>query len=190
VPRHYARILDAAYVALKGVSRRNQVIGGNTFTTGDISPRNWIRSMRLTDGKPPRMDLYGHNPFSARRPALSDGPLGFGFADFSDLDTLAGWIDRYLARSGRNRSLRLFLSEFFLPTDHANHEFNFYVSRRIQASWLGSALRIARRWSRIYTLGWFSLYDDAGNPKGDEVHRGLIDADGRQKPAYRVYQAG
>ena len=31
---------------------------------------------------------------------------------------------------------KLFLSEFFVPTDHFNHEFNFYVSRRTQANWL------------------------------------------------------
>ena len=31
------------------------------------------------------------------------------------------------------------------------------------ASWLRSALRITRRSRRIYTLGWFSLYDDPPN---------------------------
>jgi hypothetical protein len=35
-PHNYARILDAAYGALKQVSRRNLVIGGSTYTTGDI----------------------------------------------------------------------------------------------------------------------------------------------------------
>src|SRR5437763_1528939 len=33
-PRLYARILDAAYGALKAVNRANIVIGGNTFTAG------------------------------------------------------------------------------------------------------------------------------------------------------------
>jgi hypothetical protein len=188
-PRLYARILDAAYGRLKRLRKRNVVIGGNTFTTGDISPRNFIRAMRLPNGRPPRMDLYGHNPFSARRPRLSRRPLGLGLADFSDLDQLAGWVDRYLGRRG-GRRIRLFLSEFFLPTDHPNHEFNFWVSHRIQASWLKSALRITRRWSRIYTLGWFSLYDDGPRPKGDEVNRGLIDRRGRKKAAYRVFKRG
>jgi hypothetical protein len=188
-PRLYARILDASYAALKGANPRNLVIGGNTFTTGDVSPLNFIRSMRLANGKPPRMDLYGHNPFTARKPNLRKPPLGFGFADFSDLDTLAGWIDRYLSPRG-GRRLRLFLSEFFLPTDHFNHEFNFYVSRRTQADWLAAALRIARRWRRIYTLGWFGLYDDPPRPRGDEVDRGLIDRQGRRKPAYRAYKRG
>jgi hypothetical protein len=188
-PRLYARILDSSYVGLKRANRRNIVIGGNTFTTGDVSPHNFIRSMRLPGGRPPRMDLYGHNPFTARRPDLRKRPLGNGFADFSDLDTLARWTDRYLKRRGQRR-LRLFLSEFFLPTDHFNHEFNFYVSRRTQASWLGSALRIVRRWRRIYTFGWHKLYDDPPRPRGDEVNRGLIDRQGRKKPAYWTFRRG
>ncbi|MGI8873774.1 MAG: hypothetical protein ACR2KP_05510 [Egibacteraceae bacterium] len=188
-PRTYARLLDAAYGALKRRSRRNLVIGGNSFVTGDVSPLNWIKNLRLPNGRPPRMDMYGHNPFSNRRPALRRRPLGHGFADFSDLDTLARWVDRYLRRP-KGRRMKLFLSEFFVPTDHFNEEFNFYVSRRTAASWLRSALRITRRWRRIYTLGWFSLYDDPRRASGDDVHRGLLTDGGRRKPAYRAYKRG
>ena len=62
----YARLLDAAYGAIKRVNPRALVVGGNSFTTGDIGPRNWIRNLRLPSGRPPRMDLYGHNPFGVR----------------------------------------------------------------------------------------------------------------------------
>jgi hypothetical protein len=189
-PHIYARLLDAAYGALKRHSRRNLVIGGNSFVTGDVSPRNWIKNLRLPNGRPPRMDMYGHNPFSARRPNLRRRPLGHGFADFSDLDTLAVWIDRYLGRRPDGRRMKLFLSEFFIPTDHFNEEFNFYVTRRTAASWLTSALRITRRWSRIYTLGWFSLYDDPPRADGMQVHRGLLDSRGRRKPAYNAFKRG
>jgi hypothetical protein len=193
-PRYYARMLDAAYGALKSVSSANLVIGGMTFTVGDIGPRNWIIHMRLPNGRRPRMDLYGHNPFTSRRPDLRrphPGPgRDYNYADFSDLDVLANWIDSSGLRDGRGRRLRLFLSEFFLPTDHFNWEFPFYVTRRTQAIWLADALRITRRWSRIYTLGWFSLYDDPPRPRGDEVNRGLLDRRGRRKPAYSAYQRG
>jgi hypothetical protein len=134
------------------------------------------------------MDMYGHNPFTPRRPDLSKPPLGHGFADFSDLKRLASWVDAGLGR-GR-RPIRLFLSEFFVPTDHANHEFNFHVTRRTQADWVSAALRIVRHWSRIYTLGWFSLYDDPPRPAGDEVNRGLLDWRGRKKPSYFAYRSG
>jgi hypothetical protein len=189
-PRLYARMLDSAYGQLKRQSRRNLVIGGNSFTTGDVSPLNWIRNLRLPNGRPPRLDMYGHNPFSNRRPSLNRPPLGHGFADFSDLDLLARWVDRWLGRPRGKPGMKLFLSELFWPTDHPNHEFNFWVDRRTAASWLTTALRITRRWSRIYTLGWFSLYDDRPRPRGDEVNRGLLDRSGRKKPAYLAYKRG
>jgi hypothetical protein len=188
-PRTYARLLDSAYVALKRSNRRNLVIGGNTLVTGDVSPYNWIKNLRLPNGKAPRMDLYGHNPFGARRPNLRRRALGHGFADFSTLDTLARWIDRYLRRPGGRRK-RLFLSEYSVATDHIGYESNFYVSRGTAASWLRSALRITRRWWRIHTFGWVGLYDEPPRPSGDEMNRGLLDHLGRRKPAYEAYKRG
>ncbi len=190
----YGRILDAAYVRLKRVSRRNIVIGGNTHTGGAVSPVDFIKGLSLGPRDPPRMDLYGHNAFTNREPDLSGGhnPQS-GYLDFSDLDTLAGLLDRRLSRRGQ-RHLKIFISEFFVPTDHPNSEFNFYVTRETQARWLRSALRITRRWSRIYTLGWFKLYDDPPccplGTHGDDVHRGLLDHRGRRKPSYGVYKRG
>jgi hypothetical protein len=189
-PHTYARILDAAYGALKHRSRRNIVIGGNSFTTGDVSSLNWIRNLRLPNGKPPRLDLYGHNPFGARLPQLKGSSIGHGFADFNDLDVLAGWVDRWLARPRGKKRINFFLSELFWPTDHANHEFNFWVTRKTAALYLTHALRITRRWSRIYTLGWYSLYDDPPNAQGDEVNRGLLTYRGKKKPAYFAYKRG
>ena len=188
-PRRYARILDAAYGSLKRESRRNLVIGGNTFTTGDVSPRQFIRSMRLPNGRPPRMDLYGHNPFTLRRPALRQGPLGHGYADFSDLDTLAGWIDQNLGRR-RGRPIRLFLSEFTFPTDHPNYEFNFWVTRRIQARWLATALQVTERWRRVYALGWHALYDERPNGPGGIQARWLSRALRITHQWRRIYALG
>jgi hypothetical protein len=190
-PRKYARMLDAAYGALKGVSRANLVIGGNTFTVGTVSPRRWIQALRLPNGRPPRMDLYGHNPFSARRPLLSQPPLGRGYADFGDLDTLAGWLDHDLkgARPGGGR-LKLFLSEISFPTGHANFEFNFWMDEPTQASWVADALRDVRRSHRIYTFGYLGLYDDALRPDGLQVERGLIRRDRTRKLSYEAFKRG
>ena len=191
-PRRYARMLDASYAALKGVRRRNVVIGGNSFTTGDISPLNWIRGMRLPNGRRPRMDMYGHNPFTARRPDLFKRLIkpGLGYADFSDLDTVWGWLDRHGYRDRRGRRLRIFISEWTLPTDHTNAEFNFYVTKRLQATWLRMALRIVRAEPRLYTLGWHTLVDDAPRSDRLETNRGLMDHRGRRKPAFYVFRDG
>ncbi|MEA2467545.1 MAG: hypothetical protein QOJ57_1671 [Thermoleophilaceae bacterium] len=189
-PERYAQILDAAYAALKGVNAGNKVIGGNTFTVGTVPPLVYVRLMKLPNGKPPRMDLYGHNPFTARAPDLRRRPLGGGTADFSDLDTLSSLVNQRLARPRGKRRLRLFLSEFTLPTGHRNFEFNFWVSRKLQAKWLAAALRITRRTSSIYSLGWLSLYDDQPRADGLQVERGLLDWQGRPKPAFNVFARG
>ena len=135
------------------------------------------------------MDLYGHNPFSARKPDLGDRPLARGAADFCALDTLARWLDRNQRPRGRRR-LRIFISEFVLPTDNFNYEFAFYVTRRTQARWLSAALRITRRWPRIYTFGWLGLYDEPPNQSGNQVNRGLLDWRGNRKPSYYTYRRG
>jgi hypothetical protein len=192
-PEIYAQILDDSYMALKAVDPANIVIGGNTFSGGDIKPLAFIKALKLPNGKPPRMDMFGHNPFGYRRPDLGLGEAhpGSGIAEFSDLDVLATYLDRYLSRAGRNpKPLQLFLSEYFLPTDHPNFEFNYWLSRKTAKNWLADALKITRSWKRIYTLGWFELYDEAPNGKGTEVNRGLLTFDHHPKPAYYAFKDG
>ncbi len=186
----YARMLDASYVALKRVSPRNLVIGGNSYSIGDVRPLNWVRLLRLPNGKPPRMDYYGHNPFTNRYPRLSQPPLGRGYADFGDLDTLAERIDRHLGRRPDGRRIPIFISEFCLPTDHANWEFNFHLDRPTQARWLAQALRVSRTWSRLVTFGYLGLYDFPERPAGDQVETGLITREGVRKPAFRAFARG
>ncbi len=192
-PRRYARLLDAAYASLKHASRANRVIGGMTYTTGDISSWQWIKNMRLPSGRPPRLDLYGHNPFSFRRPNLGNPPSCCGAADFSDLGRLGRAVDRNLSPRGRNgkrRQIPLFLSEFTLPTD-VDSEFNFHVDRNTQASWIRDALRVVRRSRRIQAFGWVHFYDDAPAPNGGLVsHGGLLDYRGQPKPGYYAFKAG
>jgi hypothetical protein len=187
-PRYYARMLDASYGALKAVRSSNLVIGGNTFTSGDITPYNWVKYMRLPNGKRPRLDLYGHNPFTGRRPGLGvfQDPQ---VVDISDMPRFTKFLDRTL-RDAHGHPLRLFFSEFFWPTDHANGEFAFHLTKKLQASWLQSALNVVRHTPRVYTLGWFSLYDDPPQPDGRSVNRGLLTFAGKRKPAYNVFRSG
>ncbi len=46
------------------------------------------------------------------------------------------------------------------------------------------------RWSRIYTMGWISLYDQAPHSSHDEVNGGLLDYRGGKKPSYFAYRRG
>jgi hypothetical protein len=189
-PERYAQLLDAAYGAVKRVNRHALVVGGNSFTTGDIGPRNWIKYLKLPNGRPPRMDLYGHNPFTARRPDLSRSLIRPGLADFDDLDVLARWVDEFLGRTPQHKKIKLFLGEYAVPTGHASWVFNFWVTPRTQASWIRDALRIVRRWNRIEALVYYELNDERPRPTHDELRAGLIDAKGHRKPAFRAFRRG
>jgi hypothetical protein len=178
-PRFYARMLDAAYGQLKAVSRHNLVIGGNTYTTGGITTEDWIKNLRLPNGKRPRMDMYGHNPFSFEAPNFHDPPSPYGEVQFSDLPELAGWIDRYL-----RRGMKIFVSEFTVPTK-PDQEFNFYVDPPVAARWVKSALSLSRHWNRIYGLGWVHVYDNPPNSYG-----GLLTTAGKPKPDYYTFGRG
>ncbi len=182
-PHRYARMLDATYGALKSVSRSNLVIGGMTYTTGNISTQQWIENLRLPDGRPPRLDLYGHNPFSSRAPNLSNPPSSDQQVDFSDLGRLSKLVDRYLGWSG-NRRPKLFISEWTVPTS-VDLEFNYYVEPLLQAQWIADGLRLAQSLPSIYAVGWIHLYDEPPTSYG-----GLIQTDGAEKPGFAAWKAG
>jgi hypothetical protein len=182
-PHIYARILDAAYGALKSVSGSNLVIGGMTYTTGDISTQQWIENLRLPDGKPPRLDMYGHNPFSFRAPNLANPPSPSQAVDFSDLGRLTKLVDRYLGQPG-NPDPKLFISEWTVPTA-IDQEFSFYVEPPIQAQWITDGLRLAQSLPSIYAVGWINLYDEP-----PESYGGLIETDGVDKPGYFAWKDG
>ena len=179
-PHLYARILDAAYQSLKGVSRRNLIIGGNTYTTGMDDPLQWVQNLKLPNGKPPRMDMWGHNPFSYHAPTFYGPRSPFDEVQFSDLHELAGWIKKYL-----KVQLPLFLSEFTVPTSQDDSEFNFWVDPNTAAQWVADAMQEARHWHQIYALGWVHVYDQPGYTSG-----GLLTAAGQPKPDFFSFEHG
>ncbi|HLM50738.1 MAG TPA: hypothetical protein VK279_09340 [Solirubrobacteraceae bacterium] len=188
-PRRYARLLDAAYVALKGESRSNRVIGGMSYTLGQIKALNWIKYLRLPNGRPPRMDLYGHNPFPYRLPKLRQRPSPDGRVDVGDLPRLLDAIDRYL--KPRGTKLRLWLSEFTIATARDVAFQDNFVSPETAAKWTSAALRVSRQLRRVEMFSWFRLYDQPERSDGALVsHLGLLFADGTPKPGYAAFKNG
>ena len=179
----YARLLDGAYAALKAASKLNRVVGGNSFTVGKVTPQRWIRSLKLANGKRPRMDFYGHDAFSTRRPDLDAVTLGKGTADLSDIDTLNEWVRDAFGNK------RLFITNFTLPTND-NWRYDFKVSASTQASWLTAALRIAKREKYIYSLAYNGLYDEESRPDNKQVESGLIELDGTKRSAFNAFKRG
>ena len=191
-PRAYAGILDAAYGALKRRSRRNVVIGGMTMSSADVQPADWLRWMRLPDGRRPRLDEYGHNPFSIsrQRPQLGRGVYAnFPTArDVDLLDVFAREVRRAYRHDRRHRRSGgppLWISEFTVSSTRPNRAFDYSVSRHGQARWLRDAYAIARDVGAS-GFGWFNLQDESPTVERG-LTMGLLTSAGRRKPAYRAF---
>ena len=192
--RIYADMVDRSYVALKEVSSRNLVIGGNTYTSNRISVPSapvpvyeWMRTLRLPNGKPPRMDMWGHNPFTGRVPTPRRAPRSDARGDVADLPRFLRKLRRHVARPLR-RPLPVFISEFCLPSG-PNNLFPLELSLSRQADWLRRAFAVARGSRYIYSMGWWTLRDDPTAVGQARAQRcGLIDATGESKPAFNVFK--
>jgi hypothetical protein len=188
-PERYAVLLDAAYGALKAVSPSNIVIGGMTFTVGIMGAPEFIKRLRLPNGAPPRMDYYGHNPYSTRYPDLSESPYEPQVRDLNDIDTVHSELAR--TYSGHGATPKLWLSEFGISTT-SNRAFDYYVSPQVQAHWVTAAFRLADSVPYVAGLGWYDLLDEpasvaTGVTDAERVTEGLMSATGMPKPAFYAY---
>jgi hypothetical protein len=183
-PERYAALLDAAYGALKSVSASNKVIGGMTFTTGVLGAPEFIKWMRLPDGAPPRMDYFGHNPYSTRYPDLAEQPYAHGVRDINDIDTLHRELE--IAYRGHGVTPKLWLSEFGISSGGPNRAFEYYVSTAVQARWVTAAFRLADSVPYVAGLGWYELLDEPVSVQS-RITEGLLSAEGTPKPAFAAY---
>jgi len=184
-PERYARLLDDAYGALKAVSAANVVIGGMTYSAGVIGTQDFVNWMRLPDGRAPRMDYYGHNPYSVRFPRLHGRQFSRLVCDIDDLDTLERQLRGVYGPTGRVP--RLWLSEFGIGNS-ANPSFDYYVSRAVQARWVTAAYGVADSLRYVAALGWYELLDEPSGSSG-RLTEGLMTAQGAPKPAFYAYAA-
>ncbi len=191
--RAYASVLDAAYVALKRESKANLVIGGNTFTT-DRKPAywapvplyEWMRELRLPNGRPPRMDLWGHNPFTVREPEFGARP-GKPLGDVSDIRRVLAKLNRYVGKP-LGRRVPVFVSEFCVP--HGKNDlFPVDLTLREQLSWLRTAYALLRRERQVWGFGWWVWQDVRPQPGEDRqlVTCGLVNTEGRPKPVHDLF---
>ncbi len=190
-PRLYARLLDAAYVAMHQARRDVVVIGGNMHPAGHndastTAPDTFLRYMVLPNGRRPRLDMFGINPYTERRLnlALPHRPQR---VDFNDLDWLLRQLDRYWPR----RRLQLLVDEFGWNTEHSASGWLYYVSRRKQAADLSKAYRLVAKLRRVNTVCWFLLYDTPPDRPGGvwmNWTSGLRTWDGVRKPSWWTFR--
>jgi hypothetical protein len=169
------------------------VIGGNLHPSGTdsafaTSPATFLRNMKLPDGRRPRMDLFGVNPYTERRPRIAERRVGKR-VDLNDLDWLLARLDEAYPR----KRMRLFVGEFAWQTEHGNTLWFWFVPRAQQARDLTAAFRLATRLGRVDTFCWFQLHDSPP-AREDEFGfftnwtSGLKTYRGARKPAWRAFQ--
>jgi hypothetical protein len=182
-PRAYAALLDASYATLKGISPTNIVIGGNSWAVCGIRPIDWAHYLKTPNGRRPRMDLWGHNPYIVYDPRKL--PDDWKVTDIYHLPELQAAIDKYF---GKRPRIGLFLSEFTMPTA-PDVEFPLYTSERGQATFIKRAFTIARKLRTVAALGWLYLYDSPPGTGQTEGHSGgLLRTDGSEKPGFFVFR--
>jgi hypothetical protein len=190
-PRIYARLLDAAYAAMHRVRKGVVVIGGgvhpyglnNQYTT---APDTFIANMLLPNGRRPRLDMFGINPYTERPLDLKLGKRA-GRVDFDDLD----WLKKRLDRLWPRRHLKIFVDEFGWNTQHESLGWLYYVSPKQQAANLRKAYALARKVGRVDTMCWYLLYDQAPHRNSAQWlnwNTGLRTWDGVRKPGWYAFR--
>ncbi len=203
-PRAYAKLLDLAYGALKQASPANVVIGGMTLNGGGaVSTPDFVKWLRVGKGKkarPPRMDLWGHNPFEGRFPNIKKKPIG-KFRGLNDVDTLYSEIQRAygLRPKGKGKKARvsktklrvprLWLSEWTVLSEASPNLFGgFHVTPAQQAAYITAAYRMVRKLKYVKNLGWYQLEDEPSNGHVGAAW-GLMTGTGARKPSFDAYAA-
>ena len=133
------------------------------------SPPDFLRWLRLPNGRRPRLDWFGHNPFPFRFPRLAEPPL-------------RGRLSRHQrhrhvqprrSRRAYGRRVPLWLSEYTIQSDRGSDVFATFVSRAAQARYLTAGFRIADDLGgEVAGLGWFGLLDEP--PAAGSANWGLL----------------
>jgi hypothetical protein len=150
---------------LKFAASYPRMLDGAYAALKHVSKKNKIiggygKKLKLAKGKQARMDLYGYNPSGRKAPTA---------ARLAKVERKAG-------------SHKLWLGPVSLPTSGGG---SFRLTKAAQASWLKSAFKLVRKDPKIATLSYQKLQDELGAP-----FTGLIDTDGKKKPAYNAYKRG
>jgi hypothetical protein len=177
-------------VAMHAVRPDVVVIGGNVHPAGannedNTAPDRFLRYMVLPNGRRPRLDMFGIDPYTERALDMAL-PHRARRVDFNDLDWLTRQLDRYWPR----RRLQLFIGEFGWNTEHQAGGWLYVVSRKKQADRLTKAFRIAASFPRINTMCWFQLYDGGPQKQGDmwlNWTSGLRTFEGTRKPSWGAF---
>ena len=166
----YAKVLQAAYTAVKAENPSAVVIGG-AFAGYDYG---WIEAFGRA-GAFNSLDGFSSHPY-----VFAEGKKGTPDSVMRHLDELKQLIDRLAP--GRN--LRVYVTETGWPV----HTGRNGVTEQEAADSLRQLMLLAKSRPWIAGVWWYDLFDD-GDDAADKEHRfGLIDRTGVKRPAFQAAQ--
>lgn len=177
-PREYARLLEISHAAIESVDADAEILLGGMFGTPSSSESmtSWAFLERLyrVDGIEERFDAIGINPYS---PSLGG---------------IEAQLDRILARASEagDQDVRLWVSEIGWASEGSGSQ--LIKGRRGQARMLEKAFELFVERHEEWNLDGVTWYTWRDTSSGDCVwcpHAGLLDGDGRAKPAWREFQS-
>jgi polysaccharide biosynthesis protein PslG len=168
-PEDYARVLRAAYTAVKAENPSALVIGG-AFAGYDYK---WIEAFGRAGGFA-SLDAFSSHPY-----VFAEGAKGTPESAFRHLDELKSLIDRLAP--GRN--LRIFVTEAGWPV----HAGTNGVSEQTVATYAAQFLKLAKSRPWIGGVWWYDLFDDGDESSNTEHRFGLITRSGTRRAAFDAF---
>lgn len=166
-PEDYAKVLKAAYDAVKAENASATVIGG-AFAGYDYK---WIEAFARAGG-------FGSlDGFSAHPYVFAEGKKGTPDSALRHLDELKSLIDRLAP--GRN--VPVYVTETGWPV----HTGVNGVTEEQAATYLRQFMLLAKSRPWIAGVWWYDLFDDGDTATNTEHRFGLIDRGGVKRPAFQ-----
>lgn len=181
-PKAYARLLKAAYPAIKKADPQATVITGGLAPACDC--KNSLTPMTFLDGvykagAKRYFDHVGHHPYTYPHLAnATDGGAKWWTQMYTGPQNL-----RSIMTANGDADKKIWMTEYGAPTNGGSDD----VTEAVQAEMLKVAYQFHSGYSWAGPLFWYTYQDSGTDLKNEEDWYGLIRADGTHKPAYGVY---
>lgn len=179
-PRNYGRLYRAAYAGLKRGSPTAQIAIGETSarrltTSASHAPGTFARLLSQTRPRL-RFNAWAHHPYPTTHTQPPTQRVGWPNVSMTSLPRFGTSLDRWFKR----RNTRIWLTEYGHETRPEDPRGVPYPT---QASYLRTAVSMARSNPRVDMLIWFAMRDSPANL----WQSGLLTYGGLEKPAFDLY---
>jgi hypothetical protein len=179
-PANYARLYRASYAGIKAGSRSALVAIGETSARGLTTSASHTpgRFAELLSKTRPRLrfDAWAHHPYPTTHTQPPTQRVKWPNVSMTSLPRFGASLDRWFKR----RNIPLWITEYGHETRPEDRR---GVPYSTQASFLRTAIGMARRNPRVNMLIWFAMRDSEENL----WQSGLLTRFGLEKPAFDLF---